>query len=93
MYKRQIYQGEELGMTNAYMDEIEDYRAVSYTQLDVYKRQNGTQSAQTPGDYFKSELEKQPDTYDAESFCDYILSQNAYETADGSTCLLYTSRH
>ena len=57
------------------------------TQL-IAQISNGTQSAQTPGDYFKSELEKQPDTYDAESFCDYILSQNAYETADGSTIKL-----
>ena len=37
---------------------------------------------------FKSEMEKQPDTYDTESFCDYILSQNAYETSDGSTIKL-----
>ena len=44
--------------------------------------------AQTPGDYFKSEMEKHPDTYDTESFCDYILSQNAYETSDGSTIKL-----
>ena len=57
------------------------------TQL-IAQISNGTQSAQTPGDYFKSEMEKQPDTYDAESFCDYILSQNAYETADGSTIKL-----
>ena len=57
------------------------------TQL-IAQISNGTQSAQTPGDYFKSELEKQPDTYDTESFCDYILSQNAYETADGSTIKL-----
>ena len=49
---------------------------------------NGTQSAQSPDDYFKSEMERRPDTYDAESFCDYILSQNAYETADGSTIKL-----
>lgn len=49
---------------------------------------NGTQSAQSPDDYFKSEMERQPETYDAESFCDYILSQNAYETADGSTIKL-----
>ena len=57
------------------------------TQL-IAQISNGTQSAQTPGDYFKSEMEKQPDTYDTESFCDYILSQNAYETADGSTIKL-----
>lgn len=57
------------------------------TQL-IAQISNGTQSAQTPGDYFKSELEKQPDTYDTESFCDYILSQNAYETSDGSTIKL-----
>lgn len=57
------------------------------TQL-IAQISNGTQSAQTPGDYFKSEMEKQPDTYDAESFCDYILSQNAYETSDGSTIKL-----
>lgn len=57
------------------------------TQL-IAQISNGTQSAQTPGDYFKSEMEKQPDTYDAESFCDYILSQNAYETTDGSTIKL-----
>ena len=57
------------------------------TQL-IAQISNGTQSTQTPGDYFKSELEKQPDTYDTESFCDYILSQNAYETADGSTIKL-----
>ena len=30
-----IYQGEELGMTNAYMDEIEDYRDIE--SLDAYK--------------------------------------------------------
>lgn len=57
------------------------------TQL-IAQISNGTQSAQTPGDYFKSEMEKQPDTYDTESFCDYILSQNAYETSDGSTIKL-----
>ena len=57
------------------------------TQL-IAQISNGTQSTQTPGDYFKSEMEKQPDTYDTESFCDYILSQNAYETADGSTIKL-----
>ena len=49
---------------------------------------NGIQSAQSPDEYFKSEMAKQSDTYDAESFCDYILSQNAYETADGSTIKL-----
>ena len=49
---------------------------------------NGIQSAQSLDDYFKSEMANQPDTYDAESFCDYILSQNAYETADGSTIKL-----
>ena len=27
-------------------------------------------------------------SYDTESFCDYILSQNAYETSDGSTIKL-----
>lgn len=57
------------------------------TQL-IAQISNGTQSAQTPGDYFKSEMEKHPDTYDTESFCDYILSQNAYETSDGSTIKL-----
>ena len=57
------------------------------TQL-IAQITNGTQSAQSPDDYFKSEMAKQPDTYDAESFCDYILSQNAYETADGSTIKL-----
>ena len=57
------------------------------TQL-IAQISNGTQSTQTPGDYFKSEMEKQPDTYDTESFCDYILSQNAYETSDGSTIKL-----
>ena len=57
------------------------------TQL-IAQITNGTQSTQTPGDYFKSEMEKQPDTYDTESFCDYILSQNAYETSDGSTIKL-----
>ena len=48
------------------------------TQL-IAQISNGTQSAQTPGDYFKSEMEKHPD---------YILSQNAYETSDGSTIKL-----
>lgn len=57
------------------------------TQL-IAQITNGTQSAQSPDDYFKSEMAKQPDTYDAESFCDYILSQNAYETSDGSTIKL-----
>lgn len=57
------------------------------TQL-IAQISNGTQSTQTPGDYFKSEMEKQPDTYDTESFCDYILSQNAYETSDSSTIKL-----
>ena len=57
------------------------------TQL-IAQISNGTQSTQTPGDYFKSEMEKQPDTYDTENFCDYILSQNAYETSDGSTIKL-----
>ena len=38
------------------------------TQL-IAQISNGTQSTQTPGDYFKSEMEKQPDTYDTESFC------------------------
>lgn len=57
------------------------------TQL-IAQISNGTQSTQTPGDYFKSEMEKHPDTYDTESFCDYILSQNAYETSDGSTIKL-----
>ena len=57
------------------------------TQL-IAQISNGTQSTQTPGDYFKSEMEKQPDTYDTESLCDYILSQNAYETSDGSTIKL-----
>lgn len=57
------------------------------TQL-IAQITNGTQSAQSPDDYFKSEMEKQPDTYDTENFCDYILSQNAYETSDGSTIKL-----
>lgn len=49
-----VYQGEELGMTNAYMDEIQDYRDIE--SLNIYREltQKAGLSAETVMEYLKS---------------------------------------